>query len=362
MPITFYKYLARQFFVWVVYVVAIFFVIVFLVDFMELLRRASDQNIDLRVLLRMAFLKAPSMAGKLLPFSVLFASMMTLWRMIRNQELVVVRAAGISIWQVLLPLIILGLLLGTFRAFVFNPFEAATLSRFEHLEARYLKGKGSFMAVSPSGLWLRQSLEENYAIIYAQQISTDGSHLTLPSVFIYDNKDSFISRIDAGRAVLMQGKWRLENVRISKVDHPILNQKEYVLETDLTPEKIQDSFAPPETISFWNLKDFIHTLESSGFSSARHRLHYHVLLSTPLLLCAMILVAMAFTVHIRSRHAKVFYAFVGCIFASFLLHIMSDVIMAMGLVGRLPVSVSAWVPGVVVSLLGMAAILHLEDG
>ena len=362
MPITFYKYLTRQFFVWVIYVMMIFLVIVFLVDFMELLRRASDQNVSMRILLKMAMLKAPHMAGKLLPFTILFASMMALWRLIRNQELVVARAAGLSIWQILMPLIFVGLMFGMFRTFIYSPFEAATLSRFEHLEARYLKGKGSFMAVSPSGLWLRQPMDEGYAIIHANQISSDGQQLTLPSIFTYDDRDVFQLRVDAKNASLANGRWILRDVNISKVDHPIVRRDQYVLKTDLTPEKIQDSFAPPETISFWNLGAFIETLEGSGFSSARHRLHYHVLLSTPLLLCSMILVAMAFTVKLRTRHAKVYFAFVGCIFVSFFVHIASDVVMAMGIAGRLPVSVSAWVPGIVVSLLGMTALLHLEDG
>ena len=51
--------------------------------------------------------------------------------------------------------------------------------------------------------------------------------------------------------------------------------------TDLTAEHIQDSFAAPETISFWKLPGFVGLLEQSGFSSSRHRMHWYRLLSAP---------------------------------------------------------------------------------
>ena len=59
------------------------------------------------------------------------------------------------------------------------------------------------------------------------------------------------------------------------------------LPTDLTVGRVQDSFASPGTLSFWALPDFIALLDRSGFSSIRHRLHFHALLALPLIPLAL---------------------------------------------------------------------------
>ncbi|NIQ97401.1 MAG: LptF/LptG family permease, partial [Desulfuromonadales bacterium] len=70
----------------------------------ELMRRAaSREEASLGIVLEMALVKLPLMAQQLVPFAVLFAGMFTFWRLTRNQELVVARGAGVSVWQFLLP-------------------------------------------------------------------------------------------------------------------------------------------------------------------------------------------------------------------------------------------------------------------
>jgi lipopolysaccharide export system permease protein len=41
---------------------------------------------------------------------------------------------------------------------------------------------------------------------------------------------------------------------------------------------------------------------------------------------------------------------------------MSDLVYALGLSTRVPIVLAAWAPAVVSSLLGVALLLHLEDG
>ena len=68
--------------------------------------------------------------------------------------------------------------------------------------------------------------------------------------------------------------------------------------TTLTLANLQDSLVSPQAIGFWDLPKFITILEDAGFSAVRHRLHLHRLLATPLLLCAMVLMAAALTLRL----------------------------------------------------------------
>ena len=133
------------------------------------------------------------------------------------------------------------------------------------------------------------------------------------------------------------------------------------IETHLTPENIQDSFGPPETLSFWALPKFISVLEKAGFSALRHRLYWHTQLAVPLLLCAMVLLAATFSLR-PARRGGAGISVVCGVATGFLLYFLSDVVSALGVSARVPVVLAAWAPAIVSCLLGTAMLFHLEDG
>lgn len=338
--------------------------LVFLLDFIELLRRASSKpEVTFLIISQMAFLKLPHMGQLLFPFAALFGGMSAFWRLSRSQELAVTRAAGISVWQFILPALILAMALGVFKIAAFNPLSSATLSRFQAMEAIYLKGQKSVLAISDNGLWLRQGTAEGHAVVHAINLLQQGDQVTLQHTitYLFQGQDTFIGRIDAERAVLGDGFWRMENAWVNSPEAPPEHLSEYWLETDLTLTKIQDNFAAPETMSFWKLPEFIKTLEEAGFSAIRHRLQWHSLLATPLLMCAMVLIAATFTLRHARRGATTFVIASG-VFTGFILYFFSDVVFALGLSDSIPVTLAAWAPSGVASMLGLAMLFHLEDG
>lgn len=338
--------------------------LILLLDTIELLRRASSKpDVTFMIIMQMALLKLPHMGQLLFPFAALFGGLSAFWRLSRSQELAVTRAAGISVWQFLLPALLLSLLLGAFKVTAFNPLSSATLSRFQAMEAVHLKGQKSVLAISGNGLWLRQGTAEGHAVVHAANLLQQGDMVELQNTvtFLYQGQDAFIGRVDAERAVLGDGFWRMENAWINSPEAPPEHVPEYWLETDLTLTKIQDNFASPETMSFWKLPDFIQTLEEAGFSAIRHRLQWHALLATPLLMCAMVLIAATFALR-HSRRGATTTVIAAGVFTGFMLYFFSDVVFALGLSESIPVTLAAWAPSGVASMLGLAMLLHLEDG
>jgi lipopolysaccharide export system permease protein len=137
---------------------------------------------------------------------------------------------------------------------------------------------------------------------------------------------------------------------------------EYVaLSTDLTTSQIQDSFAPPMTLSFWQLPSFIKTLEKAGFSALNHRMYWHSTLSSPFLLCAMTLIAAVFSLRLPRRGGITLLVVAG-LSTGFLFHFMSNLISAFGQSGEIPVILAAWAPAMIGLMIGGGLLLHLEDG
>ena len=67
--------------------------IILLVSTVDLLDRVSNRDVALGVVVELALLKLPFLSQEVMPFTVLFASMTTFWRLPRSNELVVARAA-----------------------------------------------------------------------------------------------------------------------------------------------------------------------------------------------------------------------------------------------------------------------------
>lgn len=355
-------YIGRQFAVALGAILAVLLTVVFTFDAIELLRRASGRpDVRTELVLQMALLKLPQMGEQLAPFVVLFAAMVTFWRLTRTHELTVARSAGVSVWQFLVPIAGLAILFGVFKTTAINPAAAVLYGNFERIEAQLLRGRSSLLAVAESGLWLRQIDAGGNSVVHARRVASQNVTLFEVIILNFEGQDRFIGRIDAASARLEDGHWAVTDAWISAPERPSRFERSFRVPTTMTAEQVQDSFASPLTISFWALPEFISMLEAAGFSATRHRLHWHQLVAGPLLLAAMVLIAATFALrpHRRGGAGSLVVAGIGVGFALFF---ASSLIGALGQSGAIPVALAAWTPAVVSAMLGTAMLLHLEDG
>jgi lipopolysaccharide export system permease protein len=360
---TLFRYIAGEFALWCGGVFIAMLSVVFLLDYIELIRRAGSRpDATLVTLFEMALLKQPYMAQQIMPFVILFGTMVSFWRLTRSQELVATRAAGVSVWQFLAPPLAVGFVAGVFMVGVFNPIASVMQARYERLDDRILRTNDDQLSLTRTGLWLRQSDEDgHHSIVHADRYVNDAQTLRGVTMLFLADESKLDKRIDADEARLVDGQWLLTDATVWRPTEPPQTFAHIEVPTNLTAGKIQDSFAAPETMSFWELPSFIRLLESSGFSALRHRLYFDALLARPLLFAAMVLIAASFSLRMQ-RRGGVTMMIAGGVAAGFALYFLSDVVFALGLSATIPVSLAAWTPAGVSCLLGASLLLHLEDG
>ncbi|MBE7637014.1 LPS export ABC transporter permease LptG [Sneathiella sp. P13V-1] len=355
-------YLGKQFLKNIGIVLAILMAIIFLVDFIELLRRSTGkENITIWMLANLALLRLPNLILTLLPFVALFGSMLAFFRMSRTSELTVIRASGVSAWLFLMPALLLAFAIGVFTVGIINPIASAMSAKASQIEATQLQNRSSLLFLSSNNLWLRQTDRDGLSVIHARGAINQGIDLTDVIIFRYDLKEQFIGRIEAKRALLRSGYWELKDVLMTSPEQAAVIREEMTLKTDLTIAQIQESFSPPATLSFWELPKFIRTLEEAGFSALNHRIYWHSLIASPVLLMAMVLVAATFSLRTTRRGGGSILIMAG-ITSGFVFYFFTDIIRALGMSGNLPVLLAAWIPAVAIIFLGVAMMFHLEDG
>ncbi|MBL0319597.1 MAG: LPS export ABC transporter permease LptG [Alphaproteobacteria bacterium] len=362
-PVTLSLYICKQFLTCVGVILGLLIAIIMIFDVVDLLGRTSDKDVPLRIVIDMLLMKFPNEVQLVIPYTILLGSMMAYSRLTRNSELIVMRSAGFSAWQFLMPSALTAALMGVAMVTMLNPLSAIMLKRYERFEGKYLKGKTSEFTVSSSGLWLQEVVPgaEGKTVIYALRISQEKKALYDITLFRFNNQHDFIKRYDAKMATLIPNRWVLRNVLITSPGIPAQRYDTFEVPTTVKFAHIQDSFASPDTITFWELEGFIQTLKDAGFSALRHLVHWHSLLSRPFFLCALVYIGAAFSFN-PPRKRGVAILFSTGILLGFLIHFLSDVVGALGGSGVILPIVAAWTPVAITGILGIFMILHLEDG
>ena len=359
---TLFSYVAKAFTFWFLALFGILVAVIALANMVEMLDRLSGQSqFGFSIVLELSLLRVPQYSLEVLPFAILGAAMGLFWRLTRTHELVVTRAAGVSIWQLLMPPIGVALVIGSIAATVVNPLAATLVKRYFQLEGEVLNEESSIISVFETGLWLRQVSAGRVDVIHAEKISDDGIELNRVMVLRYDDKDRLVERLDAQRATLEPGHWRLVDVWVSAPGRGTERLAEVMLATQITRERLNDNFAPPETIGFWQIPAYVEVLEVAGLPTERLKLQFHRLLAMPLLLSAMVVIAATFALRPPRRGGVTFIIVIGVV-VGFVLYFLSNFVFALGLSGKLPLILAAWTPTTVCLMLGVATLLHLEDG
>lgn len=359
--LTLFRYLSKRFLIWLLGILGLLVAIIVLAEIVELLRRAAGrEDIGLGLVLQMALLKTPDTAQVVLPFAVLAAGMGAYWQLTRFHELVVARAAGVSVWQFLLPALAMVLLVSVLRVVAFDPVAAAMSGKFERLEGDYLGGSPLVIA-SVNGVWLRQVADQRQSIVHAERLRPESLALERVTVLDFTVEDRLVERIDADAAFLEADQWRLANAWITRPNRPSVFEETHIRPASLTFPEIMESFSSPKAVSFWQLPRYIELLEATGLPTLDHRLRFHRLLATPLLLVSMVALSAAFALRPARRGGVTLLIASGAL-TGFLLYFLSDVVHALGLSGTIPVVLAAWTPGGIVGMVGITLLLHLEDG
>jgi lipopolysaccharide export system permease protein len=352
------RYFSARFTKAILGIFCVFFALIYVVDFVELVRRTGDQQgISTGLLAKLALFRTPSVAEQVLPFAVLAGSMVALLNLSRKLELVVARAAGISVWQFLSPGLLVALLVGAVSVGGYNPVSAALKDRALQIEAKDLgrnRGEGK-------EIWVRQRSLDGQAIIRADRASPDGATLDRVTVFEFATDGAFQGRIEAREAKLEDGYWDLAGARLVQPGIEPQSYDNYVVATNLNRDQVRQSFAAPDTIPFWELPGLVDQTEKAGLDASRYRLQFQSLLARPLLFVAMVFVAASVSLRFF-RFGGVSRMVLGGVAAGFALYVATRLLGDLGEAGVLSAPVAAWTPAVVGSLLGTLALLYQEDG
>jgi lipopolysaccharide export system permease protein len=356
------RYMAMRFIVTILAVFFITFLLIFFADFVETLRRsASRDDIGALTMATISLLRVPVFAELALPFAILIGTIGAFLSFSRTSELTIIRASGLSAWQFIQPGLWVGIGFGIFAVTVFNPVASMMKAESERIQTKLFNTEKSFGTTRLTGSWLRQESVDGPTILHAKSSSDRGLTLGGVTLLQFDLNNRFYEQIQANKAELRQGYWRLENAVVQSSGEAVKRYKEYFISTYLTPIQIMSSLGSIETLSFWELPGFIDFAKKAGIPTEQYELQYQLFLSRPILMAAMVLIAATCSLK-AFRFGKIQTMVLTGLTGGFGFFIFSELSRKVGASGMVPVTVAAWAPALTALLLAATVLLHQEDG
>ncbi|MEX0729262.1 MAG: LPS export ABC transporter permease LptG [Aquisalimonadaceae bacterium] len=285
-------------------------------------------------------LSGPQRAYEVFPIATLIGSLMTLGALASRSELVVMRAAGVSVLGIGRAVVLGGLLLATLAALL-GEFVAPAAERMSQ-EVRAQARGGAVSGLSRDGFWARDGL-------HFVQVGAAPSARLLEDVRIYTFHDSgrLQQVVRAERAdYLQRGSWRLERVVTDRFGDRAVDSERtdsMVWESSLLPDVLGVVVVDPEALSMAELWTYVGYLERNELESDRYRLALWLKVVTPLATLTMLLLTIPLVFgSLRSVGAGqriLIGVMIGVVF-----YLANRILNHLGVVYGLPPSVSAFLP------------------
>ena len=358
---TLFRYFALRFIGWVCLCLFSLVSIISLIQTIELVRRVSVLTRDLPDLnyLTMAVLNIPNVIHMIIPFAILSGAMLCFSAWNRSNEFVAVRGFGQSIWASLGPALFASFIVGMAFINVINPIGAVTSRAYEAKMAEIFGNEKNDLAVSDSGIWIRDNLANGKLIIRGDSLDADDSQILNPIIYEFGKTSELRRVIKAESSQLTKLGWMLESATGWQKNGAKVTLGQVMLPTSLGSLDLQKSSLSPQALSIFQLPDFIKSLERAGIPATAHRMHLYHLLSFPLMMMGITMLAARVTLtnSLRSSGSSLFVR--GVILATSIF-MFTYFMQVMGASLRVPTFVAAWTPAFAVFLTG-AIILARSD-
>lgn len=329
-----------------------FFIITSLYVVIDLLQRL-DELLELGTgafklgLYYYAFL-VPVIMSQLFPATTLIAVGFVLVKFIKNNEILAMQVAGISIYRTLLPVFVISVILSFAAAgnqeWIIPRF-AGIIKEVERMTFEKNVKDNILIEDSENNLILR---------IWKYEINEQ----CMRSVFILarydDGKRRFIIKADEGRWIDGE-KWRLINVVKNDYDNagrwiaPVKELDEYVFETALTPEKISKIEVDASLLSLEELKRLL----KEDPSNLRYSVIFHSRLAYPLTNFVILLLGIPFIIGFEQISKNIFLRVGFCAVICCAFYVLNYFCVNMGSSGLLHPILAAWLPIIIFGCLGI---------
>jgi len=355
-------YLLKQFFYYLLILLAAFTLIFDAFTLFDLLGDIARNHITVPTVLSYFRYLIPLMLYQLAPLATLVATLVTLAVLAKNNEVVALKASGISLYRVVLPLLLAGCLVAGGMFLLDDTFLPYANQRQDALRNQ-IKGRPAQTYIEPAHQWI---FGENAKIYNYELFDFDRQLFGGLNVFELDPTTfQMRRRVFATRAVwdptvsawILTGGW----VRDFGTDGQVTQYNPFTATSlpELTepPRYFRREVRQYYQMNWRQLGQYITGLRQAGFDTARLSVQWHRKFAFPVIAAVIVFLSAPFAFLVGTRGAIGGLALAVGIGITY--WAAAALFEAMGSVGQLPPLIAGWAPDVMFGFLAVYFFLKI---
>jgi lipopolysaccharide export system permease protein len=362
------RYVSLQFLKTIVFAILAFSLIFILVDMIENLDDFIDQNVQLHIILLYYVYFLPRIFSLMVPVATLLSALFVVGRLSNNNELTIMKCAGMSLYRFMVPLLLIGFVVSVamlgFDGWLVPRINAERLE----LEREHLKKN-----IEMRGRYNLFFQEGDNRIISLDYYDEPGATARRVSLQQFDAGDPTIMlrRFDAVRMQWKEARneWVLyDGIRreFSRDTTLSVQRREIVSSFDslevgplvITPEIIIRMQQKPEEMELAEFRSYIERQRMAGSDVARLVVDYHGKIAFPF--ASLIVVFFGVPFASVKRRSGLAVQFGISIFLLFIYMVSQKLSQIFGYNGSIPPTLAAWFPNLLFFLAGVVAMLRVQ--
>ena len=353
------EYVVREFLNTFFLVLAAFVMLMLVFTFFELVGDILRNHIPLSTVGAYLINLTPSMLYQIAPLAVLIAVLVTLGVLNRNSELIAMKATGISLYRLVIPIVSIAAVLAL-SLFLFDEFYLPQANRKQEALRSVIKGRPPQTFLHPEQKWIfgQPRSGEPARIFYYQFYDPDHNEFANLSLFEFDPSTFALSRrIFAARVYWDSGtgSWNFQNGWQRDIDGANVTEYREFKQTTFAEIHEEPSYFKKESLqsqemNFRQLDRYISDLSQSGFDTMRLRVELWHKLAYPLIAIVMAVLAIPFALSMGRRGSLTGIAVAIAVALAY--WVVDGLFGAMGTVNYLPAALAAWSSDLLFGLVG----------
>jgi lipopolysaccharide export system permease protein len=347
------RYIGREFLKLLALWTSSFFLIFFVVELFERINTIIINKAPFYVILEYFLYKIPPFVAQTLPFATLLAALITLGILARNNEVVAMKAHGVSTYRIMLPLFVLA---GAITALIFVcnetivPYAARKSTYIWSVKVKKEEERAFFQL---NKIWYRG---EN-AIYNIRLLEPKKNILQGVTIYYFDEAFNLRQRLDAREAHWTGNGWTFYKVTIRAFLPDGEVKTEMYAEKDIPiperPEDFKKGMQDPNEMTYGELKEYVERLKSDGYDPTRYVVELNKKISFPFLTLIMVLMGSPLALAASHGRGGGIAQGVGIsLVIGFIYWVAFAISVAMGYSGTFPPFIAAWAPNIFFGLIG----------
>lgn len=308
------------------------------------------------VVIRVLLYSLPAIIVVTLPVAYMFATLLALGRLGRDSEIIAMRACGVSLSRIIVPVIVLSLIISGIGFWIQeNMVPWANQQTVELLK--------DMMKREPlKALQEKQFISSDKRDFYVAEIDREQGLLT--DVYVLDrSKSEFPQVIVAKKASREEMRWVLRDGILRKVensgflDHEIRFEK-LEIQMELKPEKVFSSQPDVRSVASGEAAELIKKKQAQGQNVNSELLDYHIKFSLPL--ATFFTILLAAPIGIMFSKMGNYFGVAISIALVFVWYVTYSIFTSLGKAGTVDPLLAAWVQNIAFGSVGILLLMQLS--